>query len=105
MSRPDLYPHERDEWVGSGYAPLHTDPQLPRESALAALRANHDTLAKRTRAAVGVPARASRRGVLLFVAIVAAVLVCASLRVQSPHFAEPAAEAPPSRVADAAPEG
>lgn len=105
MSRPDLYPHERDEWVGSGYAPLHTDPRLPRESALAALRANHDTLARRTRAAVGVPSRAPRRGVLIFVAIVAAVLVFATLRVQSPHFAEPAAGAPAAPAADPAPKG
>ena len=96
MSRPDLYPHERDEWVGTGYAPLRADPELPRESVLGRLRANHDTLAQRTRTTVAASGGTPRRGVLVFIAIVAAVLLLASLRAHSPHFAEPAAPAAPA---------
>ncbi|MDN4591233.1 hypothetical protein DBA29_22380 [Xenophilus aerolatus] len=96
MSRPDLYPHERDEWVSTSYAPLRADPELPRESVLGRLRANHDTLAQRTRATVGAQGTTPRRGLVVFVAIVAAVLLLAGLRAQSPHFAEPTAPAAPT---------
>ncbi|WP_431274254.1 hypothetical protein ACQ858_19680 [Variovorax ureilyticus] len=89
MSRPDLYPHDREQWANTGY--------------IADLRANHDRLAERTRSAAsgrgGTGWSAAVFAVVITVVVVALARACAPLSLPlctEHHTADIAATSTPS---------
>ena len=73
MSRPDLLPHERDEWEASVHAELETRTGWPTTSQMDLMRRRSDTLATRM--------AASHEPLIPWSALVVALVVlgCAAL--------------------------